>query len=69
MRHLPDSDVDALVEFQPTKSVGFFELYDLEDELARALGGRKVDFNTPQSLSRYFRDQVLGEPEVACVET
>ena|SRR6516225_5659639 len=64
----PDSDVDVLVEFQPGKSVGFFELYDLEEELARTLGGRKVDLNTPRSLSRYFRDQVLEEAEVAYVE-
>jgi uncharacterized protein len=64
----PDSDVDVLVEFQPGKSVGFFELYDLEEELSRAFGGRKVDLNTPQSLSKYFRDEVLNEAEVEYVE-
>jgi predicted nucleotidyltransferase len=26
--------------------------------------GRKVDLNTPQFLSPYFRDQVLAEAEV-----
>jgi len=40
----------------------------MEEELSRAFGGRKVDLNTPQSLSRYFRDQVLEEAEVAYVE-
>ncbi|HEV2379574.1 MAG TPA: nucleotidyltransferase family protein [Terriglobia bacterium] len=64
----PDSDVDVLVEFQPGKSVGFFELYDLEEELSRAFGGRRVDLNTPQGLSKYFRDEVLNEAEVEYVE-
>ncbi len=64
----PESDVDVLVEFQPGRRVGFFELYDLEEELSRAFGGRKVDLSTPQSLSKYFRDQVLGEAEVEYVE-
>jgi predicted nucleotidyltransferase len=44
----PGSDVGVLVEFQPGKRVGFFELYDLEEELSRAFGGRKVDLNAPK---------------------
>lgn len=64
----PESDVDVLVEFKAGKPVGFFELYDLEQELSRLLGGRKVDINTPQCLSPYFRDEVLAEAEVAYVE-
>ncbi len=64
----PDSDVDVLVEFEPEAAVSFFELYDLEQELSRILGGRKVDLNTPKSLSKYFRDEVLAEAEVHFVE-
>jgi uncharacterized protein len=64
----PDSDVDVLVEFQPGKAVGFFELHDLEEELSQAFRGRKVDLNTPQGLSKYFRDEVLQEAEVEYVE-
>ncbi len=64
----PESDVDILVEFQPGTSVGFFELYDMEEELSLAFGGRKVDLNTPQGLSKYFRDEVLKEAEVEYVE-
>ena len=60
----PDSDVDVLVEFEPGARVGFFELYDMEQELSRLMGGRKVDMNTPRSLSKYFRDEVLREAEV-----
>jgi uncharacterized protein len=64
----PGSDVDVLVEFTPGAGVGFFKLYDLEQELSRILEGRKVDINTPKSLSRYFRDKVLTEAEVQYVQ-
>jgi len=64
----PGSDVDVLVEFIPGAAVGFFKLYDLEQELSRILEGRKVDINTPKSLSKYFRDKVLSEAEVQYVQ-
>jgi predicted nucleotidyltransferase len=58
----PASDIDVLVEFLPgrTPGLGFFAI---ESSLAE-LFGRKVDLNTAQSLSRYFRDKVLAEAEV-----
>ena len=55
------SDVDVLVEFRPEERVGFFRLADIEDELSRLLGGRKVDLRTPMDLSRYFRDEVVRD--------
>ncbi len=58
----PDSDVDVLVEFEPGHVPGF-AFIRLQRELS-ALLGRKVDLNTPNSLSRYFRDKVLAEAEV-----
>ena len=60
----PDSDIDVLVEFEPDAGIGFFELYDIEQELSSLLGGRKVDLSTPKCLSKYFRDKVLSEAEV-----
>jgi predicted nucleotidyltransferase len=57
----PDSDIDVLVEFEPGARVGFFELFDMEQELSSLFGGRKVEINTPKSISRYFRDSVLWE--------
>ena len=57
----PDSDIDVLVEFKPKAGVGFFELFDMEDELSAVMGGRTVEINTPNSLSPYFRDRVLAE--------
>ena len=58
----PDSDVDVLVEFEPGHVPGL-AFFAMQDELSDILG-RKVDLNTPQFLSRYFREQVLAEAEV-----
>jgi predicted nucleotidyltransferase len=57
----PASDVDVLVEFEPGRTPGL-AFFGMEQELSEILG-RKVDLNTPQFLSRYFRDQVLQEAE------
>jgi len=64
-----DSDIDVLVEFEPEAKVGFFELYDMEQELSGMFGGRKVDINTPKCLSKYFRDKVLAAAEVQYVRS
>lgn len=55
----PASDVDVLVEFEPGRTPGL-AFFVIQDELS-ALFGRRVDLNTPGSLSRYFRDEVLRE--------
>lgn len=61
----PLSDVDVLVEFAPEcmPGLGFFAM---EEELSEILG-RRVDLNTPQFLSRYFRNDALAEAEVQYV--
>ncbi len=64
----PSSDVDVLVEFEPDAVVGLCELYDMEQSLSRILGGRRVEINTPNSNSKYFRDQVVTEAEAAYVQ-
>ena len=56
-----DSDVDVLVEFEPGVRIGL-RFFDIQEELSDLIG-RKVDLNTPNFLSRYFRDQVLKEAE------
>jgi uncharacterized protein len=53
------SDVDVLVEFRPHERVGFFKLADIESELSRLFGGRRVDLRTPMDLSRHFREEVV----------
>jgi predicted nucleotidyltransferase len=60
-RFAESSDVDVLVEFRPNERVGFFKLADIESELSRLLGGRKVDLRTPMDLSRYFREEVVRD--------
>ena len=62
----PDSDLDVLVEFDPEHAPGL-AFFGKEQELSELLG-RKVDLNTPQFLSPYFRDKVLGEAEVQYAE-
>ena len=64
----PDSDLDILVEFEPGHVPGYIRLAGMEIELSEILGGRKVDINTPQCLSRYFRDKVLAEAKVQYVQ-
>ena len=53
------SDVDVVVEFLPGVHPGL-KFFGYGDELA-AIIGHKVDFNTPEWLSKYFRDEVLQE--------
>lgn len=55
----PESDVDVLVEFEPGARTGF-AFFGMQDELSQILG-RRVDLNTPECLSKYFRDRVLRE--------
>jgi hypothetical protein len=63
----PDSDVDVLVEFEPGHVPGL-AFITIQDELSSLLG-RKVDLNTPNFLSRYYRDQILSEAKVLYAET
>lgn len=58
----PDSYLDVLVEFEPGHVPGL-AFFGMEQELSELLG-RRVDLNTPQFLSPYFRDEVLAEAEV-----
>ncbi|MGD0814464.1 MAG: nucleotidyltransferase family protein [Verrucomicrobiota bacterium] len=61
----PDSDLDVLVEFEPNHVPGL-AFFAMEQELSDMLG-RKVDLNTPQFLSPYFRERVIEEAEVQYV--
>ena len=60
-----DSDLDVLVEFEPGHVPGL-KFFALEGELSELLG-RRVDLNTPNFLSPYFRGRVLAEAEVQYV--
>ena len=58
----PESDVDILVEFTPGHVPGF-AFFALQDELSELIG-RRVDLNTPNFLSEYFREHVMERTEV-----
>lgn len=58
-----DSDVDILVEFEPTARVGFLSLAQLAEELGQLLG-RKVDLVPKDGLKPRIREAVLREAEV-----
>jgi uncharacterized protein len=58
----PESDVDVLVEFDPSVSVGL-RFFTIEMELSKQLG-RKVDLNTPGFLGDEILRDALSEAEV-----
>ena len=62
-----DSDIDVLVEFEPDARIGL-KFITIRDELTE-LFGREVDLNTPNSLSKYFRDEVLEHAIVIYEQT
>ena len=64
----PDSDVDVLVEFEPSHVPGFIRLFGIEEELSTLFEGRKVDLVTFKALNWRIRDQVLGDAEVQYAE-
>jgi predicted nucleotidyltransferase len=53
------SDVDVLAELLPDAHPGW-EFFGWHEDLAPILG-HKVDLHTPNSLSKYFRDEVMRE--------
>ena len=56
----PDSDIDLLVEFQPSAKVGLLRFLDIQEYLERLLG-RPVDLVARDALKRQLRDQILRE--------
>jgi predicted nucleotidyltransferase len=55
----PDSDVDFLVEFEEGHIPSLFQLFDMEEEMTRLLGGRRADMKTLEDLSVHMREDVL----------
>ncbi|MCH8804684.1 MAG: nucleotidyltransferase family protein [Planctomycetes bacterium] len=59
----PDSDIDVLVQFEPSARIGFIALSRLTRDL-EVLFGRRVDVATKRGLNARIRDRVLAEAEV-----
>jgi uncharacterized protein len=53
----PSSDVDIFVDLDPSRPIGLFELMDMEEELAVALG-TKVDLGTRTGLHPILRPEI-----------
>ena len=52
-----ESDIDILIEFEPTSHVGYFALARMQKNLEEALG-KKVDLLTPDALLGTIRDDI-----------
>jgi uncharacterized protein len=64
----PDSDVDVLVEFDPSARIGLIALAGMEIELSRILG-HKAEMHTYKGLHPLFRKEVLDAAEVQYEQT
>ena len=53
----PESDIDLLVEFDPSTPIGLFELVALKKQLEAALN-HPVDLLTPDSISHYLKTDI-----------
>ena len=58
-----DSDIDVLIDFEPSAVVGFFALSDIKNYFESLLK-KSVDLLTPSAISKYFRDEVLSHAEI-----
>lgn len=58
----PDSDIDMLVEFQPTAEVGLIEFARLMLDLTE-LAGRRVDLVSKKGLKPLIRDSILKQAQ------
>lgn len=54
------SDVDLLVEFEPSAHIGMFEFSRLRHELSQLLGC-EIDLATPDALHKRMKDAILKE--------
>ena len=58
----PASDIDVLVEFDPSHIPGL-AYFGLADEL-EGIFGRPVDLSTPEALSKYIRAKVTRSAQL-----
>jgi predicted nucleotidyltransferase len=58
-----DSDIDLLVQFEPSARIGFLAFASLQRELSELLG-RKVDLVPKDGLKPFIRDSVISGAKV-----
>jgi predicted nucleotidyltransferase len=59
----PQSDVDLLVEFELDQTPGF-GILDVEEDLSRVFGGRRVDLVNPKYLNRWISKRILASAQL-----
>jgi predicted nucleotidyltransferase len=64
----PDSDIDALVEWEPGHVPGW-EVVTISEELGDLFGGRPVDLVSPRFLKPQLRDEILSSARVYYEQT
>ncbi len=57
-----ESDVDLLIEFSPNARIGFFKFFGIRNDIEQHIH-KKIDLVTKESLSKYFRDEVILHSE------
>ena len=57
-----DSDIDILIDFEPSAVIGFFAMSDIKNNFESFLK-KSVDLLTPAAISKYFRDEVIDQAE------
>ena len=57
-----NSDVDLLVEFEPSAVVGFFKLAQIQRNFKKYFK-KNIDLVTPEALSKYFRNEIINSAE------
>lgn len=55
----PNSDIDLLIDYDPQARTTLWDHWDLEEELNRIFGGRKVDLVALDGLSVHTREDIL----------
>ena len=58
-RHFPEVELFLLVEFEKDQRVGFFRLFEVQEELSSLFGGLKADLRTLPELRDFYRGEVL----------
>jgi len=58
-----DSDIDLIVQFEPSATIGFLALAALQRELSELMG-RKVDLVPKDGLKPFIRDSVVSGARV-----
>ena len=60
----PDSDLDFLIEYEPGHRPGLVPLQEIEDDLSRICGGRRVDLANPKYLNPRLKARILAEAQL-----